>query len=317
MNRYNHLEYFIIGAILSVCVLISIVAGVWCDHQGWHPMLSWGVGLTSFFICVGVILIFIMMTGIGISIIDKMLKKKSIIGETAANITKDVVEEVKVESILKQKSDLPKSPDTIKEESTITAHGIETATEIGIEPEKVTTKFEEQNSTKLELELSNKNHTQRQLEFKNRLKELFKYIIERASPKLDTKEDAVNLFNSICIYIDEETIDTGKIVEIGKGALSNEDIYHIGFILKYYLKKENDFGATFIYKVFTRSFKKEPTVEYEIVKSKLASNEKSSHIIELPPSCFRENSNKKTKAEDGDLEKDLQRIKEESKEKDS
>ena len=152
----NHLEYFIFGAIFSVCVLISIVAGLWCDHQGWHPMMSWGVGLASFFICLGVILIFIMMTGVGISMIVKLTKKKGIFGETETNMAKDVVEEDKVDSILKQKSDLPKSLDTTKDESRITDHGIETATEIGIEPEEVTTKHEEQNITKPELEISNK-----------------------------------------------------------------------------------------------------------------------------------------------------------------
>ena len=71
MNRFNHLEFFIIGAMLSGCLLISIVVGVSCYHQNWPPMLSCGVGLTSFFMCLGVILIFSMMTGIGINIIKK------------------------------------------------------------------------------------------------------------------------------------------------------------------------------------------------------------------------------------------------------
>lgn len=142
----------------------------------------------------------------------------------------------------------------------------------------------------------------------DKLKQLFKCIIEKSVAKhLSADTEAEKLFSNICLVIDNREIEDVPLEKVKNHDLSNEDLFHLGFALKYYLRKDNDFGATFIYKVFEDDFKKDDGVEYSVVCSKLAANEAQSHFIELPPSRRREgNSRSKSIADKDDIEKDLQ-----------
>lgn len=142
----------------------------------------------------------------------------------------------------------------------------------------------------------------------SKLKQLFKCIIENnVATHLSANTEAEKLFSNICLVIDNGDLESVQLEKVKNRDLTNEDIFHLGFALKYYLRKDNDFGATFIYKVFEDDFKKDDGVEYNVVCSKLAANEAQSHFIELPPSRRREgNSRSKSIADNDDIDKDLQ-----------
>lgn len=76
-------------------------------------------------------------------------------------------------------------------------------------------------------------------------------------------------------------------------------------MVKYYLKKDNAFGAGFVLKAFKDEIEK-AHIDNSTVKIKLSSNERQSHFIELPQSRLQEGYDKcKNNAADGDLEKDF------------
>lgn len=150
--------------------------------------------------------------------------------------------------------------------------------------------------------------TKRKLEEHKALaKNLFKRILERSvATHLASDADIEMLYSNICKVIDADGVEDVELGKVRNIDLSNEDIFHLGFMLKYYLRKDNDFGATFIYRVFEDDFKKGDGVEYSVVCSKLASNDAFTHFIELPPSRLRDGGRSKSIANHGDMEKDFQ-----------
>lgn len=67
--------------------------------------------------------------------------------------------------------------------------------------------------------------------------------------------------------------------------LNTEDICHIGFAMKFFLKKRNNYGATFIKEVFPYQLK---DVELSTLEVKLASNESPTKHIPIPDVCWPE-----------------------------
>lgn len=144
------------------------------------------------------------------------------------------------------------------------------------------------------------------------LKEIFHTIIEKyVAVHLHSPQEADKLFENIVQVIDNGSIQK-NLVPVKNKDLSREDIFHLGFHLKYYLKKNNDFGASFIYNVFREELKGNATrdsVEYNVVCRKLASKEAATHYIPLPPSYAVEKKRGKNFAVDEDFEKDLMEYK--------
>ena len=68
-------------------------------------------------------------------------------------------------------------------------------------------------------------------------------------------------------------------------SLNTEDICHIGFVVKFFLKKHNNYGATFIKEVFPYQLK---DVELSTLEVKLASNESPTKHIPIPDVCWPE-----------------------------
>lgn len=68
-------------------------------------------------------------------------------------------------------------------------------------------------------------------------------------------------------------------------SLNTEDICHIGFAVKFFLKKRNNYGATFIKEVFPNQLK---DVELSTLEVKLASNESPTKHIPIPNVCWPE-----------------------------
>ena len=68
-------------------------------------------------------------------------------------------------------------------------------------------------------------------------------------------------------------------------SLNTEDICHIGFAMKFFLKKRNNYGATFIKEVFPYQLK---DVELSTLEVKLASNESPTKHIPIPDVCWPE-----------------------------
>ena len=67
--------------------------------------------------------------------------------------------------------------------------------------------------------------------------------------------------------------------------LTTEDLCHIGFFVKFFLKKRNNYGAAFIKEVFPHQLK---DVELSTLEVKLASNESSNKHIPIPDVCWPE-----------------------------
>lgn len=161
------------------------------------------------------------------------------------------------------------------------------------------------------LDLASSNSVQqRKIKHKDELKTFFRCLIETViAEHLDNDDEAHILFQNFCNVIDNGDVNEANLQSVKNNNLSNEDLFHLGFILKYYLKKDNDFGATFIYKVFADEFRKGDGVEYNVVRSKLTSNEAQSHFIVLPPSRLRDDGGRsKSVASDGDFEADLKAL---------
>lgn len=147
---------------------------------------------------------------------------------------------------------------------------------------------------------------------KAKITKIFHFLIEHSvAIHLHSTEDAENLYRNILIVAESMAVEH-EYLPVRVKNLSREDIYHLGFCIKYYLGHRNEFGATFIYKVFGDEFKQtgiRDDVEYNVVCRKLTSNEASRHYISLPPSYMRRGKRGKATASDEDIENDLQEIK--------
>ena len=110
------------------------------------------------------------------------------------------------------------------------------------------------------------------------------------------EEDAQILLDDIYLAIDNRALDL--ITEGYKyrlpfevkatsdfSGLTTEDLCHIGFVIKFFLKKRNNYGAAFIKEVFPHQLKE---VELSTLEVKLASNESPNKHIPIPEVCWPE-----------------------------
>lgn len=127
-------------------------------------------------------------------------------------------------------------------------------------------------------------------------KRLYLAFIEKYVRKYLPEEDAQIVLENIYLAIDNRTLDL--ITEGYKhrlpyevkatsnfSGLNTEDICHIGFVVKFFLKKRNNYGATFIKEVFAYQLK---DVELSTLEIKLASNESPIKHIPIPEVCWPE-----------------------------
>jgi len=127
-------------------------------------------------------------------------------------------------------------------------------------------------------------------------KRLYLAFIEKYVRKYIPEEDAQIVLENIYLAIDNRTLDL--ITEGYKhrlpyevkatsnfSGLNTEDICHIGFVVKFFLKKRNNYGATFIKEVFAYQLK---DVELSTLEIKLASNESPIKHIPIPEVCWPE-----------------------------
>ena len=138
--------------------------------------------------------------------------------------------------------------------------------------------------------------SQAQQEETTRYKRLYLAFIEKYVRKYLPEEDAQIVLENIYLAIDNRTLDL--ITEGYKhrlpyevkatsnfSGLNTEDICHIGFVVKFFLKKRNNYGATFIKEVFANQLK---DVELSTLEIKLASNESPIKHIPIPEVCWPE-----------------------------
>ena len=138
--------------------------------------------------------------------------------------------------------------------------------------------------------------SQAQQEETTKYKRLYLAFIEKYVRKYLPEEDAQIVLENIYLAIDNRTLDL--ITEGYKhrlpyevkatsnfSGLNTEDICHIGFVVKFFLKKRNNYGATFIKEVFAYQLK---DVELSTLEIKLASNESPINHIPIPEVCWPE-----------------------------
>ena len=128
-------------------------------------------------------------------------------------------------------------------------------------------------------------------------KKLYYTYVEKYVRKYLPVEDAQIVLEDIYLAIDNRALDL--IVDGHKtrlpfevkatskfNSLNTEDIYHIGFVVKFFLKKSNVFGATFIKEVFPYQLR---DVEFSTVTTKLTSSESKNPSIPIPKVCWGDN----------------------------
>ena len=127
-------------------------------------------------------------------------------------------------------------------------------------------------------------------------KRFYLAYVEKYVRKSISQEDAQIVLEDIYSAIDNRSMDLIK--EGNKNrlpfevkstsnftSLNTEDICHIGFAVKFFLKKRNNYGATFIKEVFPYQLK---DVELSTLEVKLASNESPTKHIPIPDVCWPE-----------------------------
>ena len=138
--------------------------------------------------------------------------------------------------------------------------------------------------------------SQAQQEETTKYKRLYLAFIEKYVRKYLPEEDAQIVLENIYLAIDNRALDL--ITEGYKhrlpyevkatsnfSGLNTEDICHIGFVVKFFLKKRNNYGATFIKEVFANQLK---DVGLSTLEIKLASNESPIKHIPIPEVCWPE-----------------------------
>lgn len=138
--------------------------------------------------------------------------------------------------------------------------------------------------------------SQAQQEETTKYKRLYLAFIEKYVRKYIPEEDAQIVLEDIYLAIDNRALDLitegykyrlpykVKVTSNFSG-LNTEDICHIGFVVKFFLKKRNNYGATFIKEVFAYQLK---DVELSTLEIKLASNESPIKHIPIPEVCWPE-----------------------------
>lgn len=143
---------------------------------------------------------------------------------------------------------------------------------------------------------------------KAELRELFTNIVSLyMANHLSSMKDADALIRNIHRVIEHGTLDV-ELAVVSNKDLSREDLYHLGYHVKYYLCKDNDFGAGFIYKVFNHDFdgsNGKESILPTTIRHKLAVDGKHT-IIPLPVSATRSGARRKAIALPSDIANDLQ-----------
>ena len=138
--------------------------------------------------------------------------------------------------------------------------------------------------------------SQAQQEETTMYKRFYLAYIEKYVRKYLHEEDAQIVLDDIYLAIDNRASDL--IAEGYKyhlpfkvkatsnfSGLTTEDLCHIGFFVKFFLKKRNNYGAAFIKEVFPHQLKE---VELSTLEVKLASNESPNKHIPIPEVCWPE-----------------------------
>ena len=136
--------------------------------------------------------------------------------------------------------------------------------------------------------------SQAQQEETKMYKRFYLAYVEKYVRRYIPEEDAQIVLDNIYLAIDNRTLD---LIRDGHKtrlpfdvkttsnftSLTTEDICHIGFVVKFFLKKRNNYGATFIKEVFPNQLK---DVEFSTLETKLASNESPTKHIPIPEVCW-------------------------------
>lgn len=138
---------------------------------------------------------------------------------------------------------------------------------------------------------------QAQQEESTKYKNLFYAFVDKHVKGIIPDEDANILLDDIYLAVDNRLLElnttglkphlpyTVKATSKFSG-LVTEDIYHIGFVVKFFLKKRNEYGAAFIKEVFPHQLK---DVEFSTVATKLSSSESKNLSIPIPEVCWGDN----------------------------
>ena len=138
--------------------------------------------------------------------------------------------------------------------------------------------------------------SQAQQEETTMYKRFYLAYIEKHVKQYLHEEDAQIVLDDIYLAIDNRTLDLiadgykyrlpFKVKATSNfSGLATEDLCHIGFVVKFFLKKRNNYGAAFIKEVFPYQLK---DVELSTLEVKLASNESSNKHIPIPDVCWPE-----------------------------
>lgn len=130
-------------------------------------------------------------------------------------------------------------------------------------------------------------------------KKLYYAFVEKYVKGNMPEEDAQIVLDNIYAAIDNRLLDLITTEQIPHlpfevktaskfSGLNTEDICHIGFAVKFFLKKRNEYGAAFIKGVFPHQLK---DVEFSTIATKLASSESKNPSIPIPKVCWGDNRN--------------------------
>ena len=139
--------------------------------------------------------------------------------------------------------------------------------------------------------------SQAQEEETMRYKKLFHAFVEKYVKEHIPDGDAQILLDNMYLAVDNRTQELDTTEQVPRlpyqvkttskfTSLVSEDIYHIGFVVKFFLKKRNEYGAAFIKEVFPHQLK---DVEFSTVATKLASSESKNLSIPIPEVCWGDN----------------------------
>ena len=174
-------------------------------------------------------------------------------------------------------------------ESTKTPNPVETAEPI------IYNKVKEEPPTLTPSDPNAKNQAQE--EETKKYKKLFHSFVEKHVKGNIPDADAMILLDDIYLAVDNRTLELDTTEQVPRlpyqvkatskfSSLVTEDIYHIGFVVKFFLKKRNEYGAAFIKEVFPYQLK---DVEFSTVATKLASSESKNLSIQIPEVCWGDN----------------------------
>lgn len=158
--------------------------------------------------------------------------------------------------------------------------------------------------------------SQAQEEEAMRYKKLFHAFVEKYVKEHIPDGDAQILLDNMYLAIDNRTQELDTTEQVPRlpyqvkttskfTSLVSEDIYHIGFVVKFFLKKRNEYGAAFIREVFPNQLK---DIEFSTIATKLASKESHDIHIPIPDVCWDGHGKVKKRFNDHITEDFIKRI---------